>query len=97
VVWFYLLIFKHNFVPKNVKKYTQITCAEIFSNYQTLTEFHNLNLKLCGKQYNKIDLLHLIVAPQLSGGSQHNYSAKTRQASRANEQSMYSLMSMVTL
>jgi hypothetical protein len=59
-----------------------------------LFEFHNLNLKLCSKQYNKIFVFHLIVAPQLSSGWQHNYSTKTRQAGRANEQSMYSLMSM---
>ncbi len=32
-----------------------------------LSELHNLNLKLCSKQYNKIDLLHLIAPPQLSG------------------------------
>jgi hypothetical protein len=33
--------------------------------------------------------LQLIVAPQLSGGQQHNYSAKTRQAGCANKQSNY--------
>jgi hypothetical protein len=54
-----------------------------------------LNLKLCIKQYNKIELLHLIVVPQLSGGWQHNHPTKTRQASSANEQSMYSLMSIL--
>jgi hypothetical protein len=57
--------------------------------------FKIINLKLCGKQYNKIDILHPIVVPQLSGGCQHNYSTKTRQAGRADEQSLYSLMSMV--
>jgi hypothetical protein len=31
-----------------------------------LSELHNLNLKLCSKQYNKTFVLHLIVAPQLS-------------------------------
>jgi len=31
------------------------------------------------------------VAPQLSGGWQHNYSTKTREASHANEQSFYLL------
>ncbi len=36
----------------------------------------------------------MIVAPQLGGNRQHNYSTKTRQAGHANEQSMYSLMSM---
>ena len=56
---------------------------------------YNFNLKLCGKQYNKIDFLHLIVAPQLIGGWQHNYLTKTRQTYRVNEQSIYSLMSMV--
>jgi len=34
------------------------------------------------------------VVPQLCSGWRHNYSTKTRQAGRANEQSMYSLMSM---
>ncbi len=51
-----------------------------------------MNLKLCNKQY---DLLPLIVAPQPSSGWQHNYSTKTRQVGCANEQSTYSLMSMV--
>jgi hypothetical protein len=41
--------------------------------------------------------LHLIVAPQPCSGWRHNYSTKTRQAGRANEQSMYSLMSMVVI
>jgi hypothetical protein len=41
--------------------------------------------------------LHLIVAPQLISGWQHNYSTKTRQVGQANEQSMYSLMSMVKM
>jgi hypothetical protein len=38
--------------------------------------------------------LHLIVAPQLSVGWQHNYSTKARQADHVYEQSVYSLMSM---
>ncbi len=59
-----------------------------------LSELHSLNLKLCSKQYNKKFVLHLIVVPQLGGSWQHNYSTKTRQAVRANEQSMDSLMSM---
>jgi hypothetical protein len=61
-----------------------------------LSELHSLNLKLYSKEYNKKFVLHLIVAPQLSRGWQHNYSTKTRQAGQANEQSMYSLMSMAT-
>jgi hypothetical protein len=52
-----------------------------------LSDLHSLNLKLCSKQYNKKFVLHLIVTPQL-------YLTKTRQAGWANEQSMYSLMSM---
>ncbi len=48
------------------------------------------------KQYNKKLVMHLIAAPQLSNRSQHYYSAKTRQVGRANEQSMYSLMSLIT-
>jgi hypothetical protein len=59
-----------------------------------LSELHSLNLQLGSKQYNKNFVLHLIVVTQLSSGWQHNYSTKTRQADCANEQSMYSLMSM---
>ncbi len=59
-----------------------------------LSELHSFNWKLCSKQYNKKFVLHLIVAPQLCSGWRHNYSTKTRQAGRANEQSFYSLMSM---
>ncbi len=104
MVQFYLVIFIHNFLLKNVKKIdSNYTCISFgfklyllfFFNFQTISELHNLNLKLCSKQYNKSDLLQLIVVPQLSGGWQHNYSTKTRQAGHANEQSLYSLMSMV--
>jgi hypothetical protein len=35
--------------------------------------------KLCWKQYYDIELLRWIVAPQLIGGLQHDYSTKTRQ------------------
>jgi hypothetical protein len=68
----------------------------IFYNIKNdmLSELYSLNLKLCSKQYNKKIILHLIVAPQLSSGERHNYSTKTWQAGQANEQSMYSLMSM---
>jgi hypothetical protein len=59
-----------------------------------LFKLHKLNLKLRNKQYNEIDILHLIVVPKLRGGRQHNYSTKTRQAGHANEQSIYSIMSM---
>jgi hypothetical protein len=59
-----------------------------------LSELHTLDLKLCSKQYNKIDFLRQIVTPQLSGGCQHNSSTKTTQAGHANEQSMYSQLSM---
>ncbi len=59
------------------------------------SELHSLNLKLCSKQYNKNFVLYLIVAPQLSSGWQPSYLTKKRQAGRANEQSMYSPMSMV--
>jgi hypothetical protein len=59
-----------------------------------LTELHSLNLKLCSKPCNKIDVLHLIVVPELSGGWQHNYSTKAKQVGHANRQSMYSVMFM---
>jgi hypothetical protein len=42
-----------------------------------LSEEHKLDLKLCHKWCKEIDLLHLIVVPQLGGGKQHNYSTKT--------------------
>ncbi len=58
-----------------------------------LSQLHSLNLKLFSKQYNKKIILLLIVAPQLSSAWQHKCSTKTKQASRANEQSMNSLMS----
>ncbi len=60
-----------------------------------VSELHNLSSKLCSKQYNKNFVLHLIVVPQLGGGRWHNYLTKTRQVGQANEQSMYSLKSMV--
>jgi len=59
-----------------------------------LSGLHSFNLKLCSKQYNNKFVSHLIVVPQLSSGWQHNYSTKTRPAGQANEQPMYSLMSM---
>ncbi len=62
-----------------------------------LSELHSLNLKLCSKQYNKKCVLHLIVVPQLSSGWWLKYSTKTRQAGRANEQSMHSFMSMAVI
>jgi len=57
-----------------------------------LLKLHSLNLKLCSKQYKNI-----CFAPDCgaTAGWQHNYSTKTRQAGWANEQSMYSLMSMI--
>jgi hypothetical protein len=55
----------------------------------THSELHNLNLKLGGKQYNKIDPLHLLLAPQLRGGWQQ----PNRQTGCANEQPTCSLMS----
>ncbi len=38
--------------------------------------------------------MHLIVVPKLSGGWQHICSSKTRQAGWANEQYIYSRMSI---
>ena len=67
---------------------------QFFSKFQMLPELHNLSSKLCSKRYNKHFVLHLIVVPQLGGSRQHNYSTRTRQAGRANEKSVYSLMSM---
>jgi len=46
-----------------------------------------LTQKLCNKNHNNINLLHLIVAPQLSGGCWHNCSTKASQAGHADEQS----------
>ncbi len=39
--------------------------------------------------------MHWILAPQLCGGWQHNYSTKTRLAGYADEHSMYSVLSMM--
>jgi hypothetical protein len=50
---------------------------------------NKFDLELCFQEYYKIDLLHQIVASQLSGSWRHNYSTKTRQAGHANEQSIY--------
>jgi hypothetical protein len=61
-----------------------------------LSELHSLNLKLCRKQNKIFFLLHLIVAPEIRGGWGHNYSTKRRQAGRANQPSMYSLMSIAS-
>jgi hypothetical protein len=60
-----------------------------FFNILIVSELHNLNMKLGNEQYNKIDLLHPLVGPQLSGGWQHKCSTKTRQVSLAHEQSIY--------
>ncbi len=42
-----------------------------------------------------MDLLHQIVLPKLRGGWRHDYTTKTRLAGHAEEQSFYSLMSMI--
>jgi hypothetical protein len=44
-----------------------ILSSTFFSIFYMFSEFHNLNLKLCSKQYNIIYILHQIVAPQLGG------------------------------
>jgi hypothetical protein len=97
VFLFYLVIFKHDFLPEKLKNYTPITQALIMASNSIFYIF--FNFKIVSELYNfnscKIYLLHLIVVPQLSGGWQHNYSTKTRQPGQANDQSMYSLMSMV--
>ncbi len=62
-----------------------ILFSDFYTYFSPFSEPHSLNLKLCSKQYNKNFVLHLIVAPQLSSGRQHNYSTKTRQAGQGNE------------
>ncbi len=92
--------FIHNFLPKKYKntlkssihQFWLLTLSSTFSNFWILSENQNLGLMLCSKQQKKINLLYLIVVPQLSGGWFHNYSTKTRQASHGNEQSMYSFI-----
>ncbi len=64
------------------------------SDKEKKLKFHNLNLRLYSKKYNIDFVQHLIVVTKLSSGWQHNYSTKTRQTGRANQQSMYSLMSI---
>jgi hypothetical protein len=64
-----------------------------FSPFFTIfSALHDFSLKSCSKLHNKIDLLHLIVALQLSGGWQLNYSTKTRQVHHANKHPIYHLM-----
>jgi hypothetical protein len=79
---------------------TQITLALILAFnyifyifYKILDTLWSSQFELCSKEYNRIDILHWIVAPQIRDGLQHNYSTKTRQVDHANEQPMYSLMS----
>jgi hypothetical protein len=67
-----------------------------FPNFYMLSELHSLEFKLCSNPFIKIVLLHLIMVPQLSGGWRHNYMTKTRQVGFPNEQSMYSLKSVVS-
>jgi hypothetical protein len=59
-----------------------------------LFELRNFDFNLCSKQYNKINLLKLIVAPHLTGGWQHYHSAKKSRSGHAKEQPIYYLISM---
>ncbi len=83
---------------KNTVNHSHIIFGFLVNFYKTFqihTELHSLNLKLYSEQYNKNFVFRLIVAPQLSSGWWHNYSTKTRQVDHADEQSMYSLISMI--
>jgi hypothetical protein len=92
--------FKQNIVLKKETFFAQIIHELIlafksifyifFQIFRCSLNFTIFNLKLCSKQHNKIDLLHWIVVPQLSGGRQHNNLTKARQVGCANEHSMYS-------
>ncbi len=62
-----------------------------FPDFQILSELHKLYLKFCGTEHYKIDILHWIVTPQLSGGQQHDYS--TKQCRRAVPMSSLSILS----
>ncbi len=92
-MWFYFIKWHWNIISSlKSKNLTQIThplyiwlSSTIFSNFWMLSEHRNLNLKLCSKQYCKIDLLHSIVMPQPSGSRQHYFSTKKRQAGRVSE------------
>jgi hypothetical protein len=59
-----------------------------------LSELHNFNLKLCSKKYNKIVCFAPDCGTTVNGVWQHNYSTKIWQTGHANDQSMYSLMSV---
>jgi len=58
----FLLFMPSNFEDELSIQYRSVHITEIGS-LSVFVEF-----KLCSKQYNKIDLLHLIVVAQLSGG-----------------------------
>ncbi len=63
----------------------RIEFINLKDQYQVLFELHNYSLKLCSKQHNKIDLLHLILAPQLSGA--HNITTQLKQVKQVGPMS----------
>jgi hypothetical protein len=86
--------FKHNILLKKVTHAFWLLSLSSTIIFKILDTLGASQFKFKVMWYNKIDLLHLIVAPKLSGGSQHYNSTKTWQAGLANVQSNYSLMSM---
>ncbi len=51
---------KHSANAKPSIASLDVECCHVEWGY---TELHNVNSKLCSKQQNKVDLLHLIVVP----------------------------------
>ncbi len=96
--------FETNFSPLKSKKNTLRSVlhyiwlltlsSTIFFKFLDALWASQFEFKLYSKQYNKKFVLHLILSPQLSNGRWHNYSTKTSQAGQADEQPMYSLISM---
>jgi hypothetical protein len=94
-LWHYFLIKKQNICTHITHVLIRASNPIFYNFFHSFRCCFDFKLKLCHKKYNKIDLLHLIVAPQLSSGRWHNHSTKTRQVGHVNEHSIYSLMAIV--
>ncbi len=94
VIWFYKVTIERSiecwmFFSMSKKLHSNHTCI-IFGFWPCPLHFIDTSLSFTiligSEQDNKINLLHLIVVPQVIGEWQH-YSTKTRQTGHVNEQS----------
>jgi len=94
-IWGLILFSEKNYTTTQALNLaSNIILYTFFFIFLSLFKLQNFNLKSCSKQNYQIDLLPLIVVPQLSNGWWHDYSTKTRPVGHANEQSIYCLMSI---